>query len=190
MKGVFSWGKDSAPPAGVDEHATTPGAQDTAPGASGVSAHTVAAARENAEAALARSPRKRGRPAADAGNVQRDSGALQAQINAEIRAQLDALHDPKLWGALLAAPGDTALAITGREYWEISKDERELLGAGGSAAARTLMITNPRALALFMLTGTLITVYLPRMSKELAHIRDEREKKESEKKDGAKTITH
>lgn len=179
--------RDDAPK--VDEHAANPGADSahaaTAQGS--VSAHTINQARENAERALDLSPRKRGRRArADVGNGSGNLGDLQAKIDAQIASQLDALHDPKAWEALLCFPADTALTLTGRKHWETSQRERDTVGATGSALARTLMITNPKGLAIMMFSAAMLNMYLPRMAQELRHLRAEKEKA---KKDEAPTNT-
>ena len=172
---LFSWGKKDDSPR-VDEHAQSlgTGANASAPVAGTVAAHTVAQARESALNLSATS--KRGRPRKDAGAVQSDQQRVQSALNEEIARQLDAVHDPKAWGALLAAPADVAVTLTGRDYWEVSKDERETLGATGAMAARTMMITNPKGLAFLMLSAAMFSVYMPRLTKELAHQRKEKEK--------------
>lgn len=68
------------------------------------------------------------------------------------------------------------LAITGRKHWEISRDERDTLGACGSAAARTMMIHNPKTLAFFMVGAALFSVFVPRMVKEMEHHREQKAK--------------
>lgn len=172
MDALFTWGdkKDDAPPsnnggapAGADPSAT--------PSYSAVADHAGRAAAEAARAAAAASPRKRGRPRADGSGSARDQRALQAQIDSAVVSQLDALHDPEAWGALLALPGDAAHAITGRDRWEIKKEERRTLGVTGSAFARTLMITNPRALAAMMLAASMFAVYGTRALAELKDYR-------------------
>lgn len=179
----FSWGEKKDSPS-VD---ATLGADATpAPNGGTVADHQMRVSAEEAKAAAASSPRKRGRPRADGKSSAGDQRALQAQIEGAIASQLDSLHDPEAWGALLALPGDAAHAITGRDRWEISKDERRTLGVTGSAFARTLMITNPRALAAMMLAASLFSVYGTRA---LAEVKDMRAKKAGEAKadDGAKT---
>lgn len=175
---MFSWRKKENAP---DEHAATPGAADSAPAAGTVSAHTADSARANALELSAKSPRARGRPR----NAERDGGNdradLQKRLDAEIARQLDAIHDPKAWGALLGMPGDVGLALTGREHWNIKGEERATLGACGSAFARTMMITNPQGLAALMLASGLLMVYMPRATLELKHWRDERAKKNAQK---------
>lgn len=165
----------------VDEHASDPGAQSTgAP--SPVASATSDAARREALAEAARSPRRRranaggnDRPSAD------NSAALQAKVNAAIAAQLEQLHKPKQWEMLLALPAAAARAWTGdKELWTLDKEEKEVLGETGAACAQTLMITNPRALAVTMLSAVLLTVYGPRAIAQMEKLREAREKKKNE----------
>src|SRR4051812_23905599 len=113
----FNWGSGEKAP---DEHATNLGADASAQTSSGgaVSAHLVNQARADAAKALDQSPRRRGRPPKDTSASGGDQRALQAQVNAEIARQLDALHEPKAWAALCCFPADTMLTITGRKHWE------------------------------------------------------------------------
>jgi hypothetical protein len=179
----FLSGGDAAKPANVDEHATEPGAQSAAPDSGGVSAHAVAAARANAEAQLSQSPRaKRQYKRRDSGTGGDTEQALQNQVNAAIAAQLDTLHDPALWGALLSAPADTARFLTGHEHWQVQKEERALLGSAGSAAARVMMITNPRMLAFSLAAAAICNVYLPRVLQEARLYAEAKRKKEKEAK--------
>lgn len=134
----------------------------------------IDSARANAEEQLNLSPRKR-RARRDSTGIQNDSDALRAEVNAVVARQLDALHDPKAWGALLGAPADVAVALTGRDYWQLTEKERDTLGASGSAAARVMMITNPRSLAFAMLGAAITMVYLPRVIKEARHQRKEQQ---------------
>lgn len=170
----FFWEKNDAndpPPDGVGGAAPGDGAPPaSAPGS--VAGFQMDAAANAAKAAAAASPRKRGRPRADGSASGGDSRALQDQVNAAIASQLDALHDPEAWGALLALPGDAIHAVTGKERWEVRKDERRTLGVTGSAFARTLMITNPRALAAMMLAAALFSCYGTRALAELKEYRE------------------
>lgn len=187
---LFSFGRESN--ASADEHAQHPGETGGASASvqGGVAAAAAAEARANALDLSGKTKRGyRRKPADDAGNVGANSAVLQARIEAQIGEQLEALHDPKCWGALLACPGDVGLALTGRQYWDISKEERATLGATGSAFARTMMITNPRALACLMLSGALFAVFVPRIMKEAEHQRGVREAKEKEKKANAGQAT-
>lgn len=119
--------------------------------------------------AASKTSRKR-RPGKDAPNSGGTGGTVAQptpELRAEIARQLEQAYDPKAWASLLALPADAALAITGRKHWEVSKDERETLGACGSVAARYLMVESPRTLALLMISSALFTVYVPRVGKEL-----------------------
>src|SRR4051812_7516704 len=99
---MFSFGKDKDNE--TDEHATAPGAADSAPGTVGVSAHLTAAARENAEQELATRPRRKYTKRANAGAGESDQLALQAKVDSAILAQLEACYDPRAWGAVVTAP--------------------------------------------------------------------------------------
>lgn len=156
----FKWGNDDSPSAAADS--------------GGIASAQVALAREKIADDV--STRKRGRPSKDTGSIERDNAIIQA----EIQKQLEQCYDPKAWGALLALPADAALALTARENWKISKDERDTLGAAGSAAARTMMLTNPRTLAFLMLASALFSVYVPRSIQEFHH-QAEKRKNDAEK---------
>jgi hypothetical protein len=168
----FNWGDKGGDSESDKDRANSLGA-DAGPAPSGgsVAQHQMSASAEAAKTAANLSPRKRGRPRSDGSDGTRSSRDLQAQIDGAIASQLDALHDPESWGALLALPGDAIQAITGRERWEIRKDERRTLGLTGSAFARTLMITNPRALAAMMLAAALFSVYGVRAIAEVKELR-------------------
>lgn len=127
------------------------------------------AARDEATARLSDpSPRRRRRRSQENNSAgERDPVDVSAEVRAALIQQIDALHDPRAWGALVAFPGDVMQTITGKERWKISDKERETLGATSAAAARTFMITNPRALACTMAAFALITVYMPRIIEEI-----------------------
>jgi hypothetical protein len=180
-KKIFSWGgSDDAPPQ-TDSAADRGSSNQSAPDALGVAGHQMRASADAANAAAAASPRKRGRSRGDGTARGSDSRDLQAQIDGAIASQLDALHDPEAWGALLALPGDAIYAVTGRERWEIRKDERRTLGVTGSAFARTLMITNPRALAALMVGAALFACYGTRALAELKEYRAKKEQADAPK---------
>lgn len=108
-----------------------------------------------------RGPQKTATPSS--GNPQ----SISPELAAEIHKQMEACYDPRAWAALLTLPGEVALAVTGHKHWKIEDEERETLGATGSAFARTLMLTNPRALAGLMLGSALFAVFVPRALEEI-----------------------
>jgi hypothetical protein len=77
------------------------------------------------------------------------------------------------------------LVVSGHEHWKLSKDERDTLGACGSAAARTLMISNPRSLAFLMLGAALFSAFVPRTLVELDIRRKEKIMRAKERDTGA-----
>ena len=155
MGGFFSLRGDTPK---MDEHA-----EAVQPATSTPAAHIRAEATAAAEAEISTATRKRGRPRKTDGANASDNSALQGKINEAISAQLDQLHDPKLWAPLMAMPAYAAQALTGnKDRWELEKEEKEYLGLAASTAARTMMITNPRALAFTMLAAAVVSVYGPR----------------------------
>jgi hypothetical protein len=177
MGRFFRIGKDEAKSDSLANPAAQPSASDSTD-----SRHPLLdEARQRAEAELQASPRRRGRPSKDTASLRADSRALPQDLQNEIQKQIEGALDPRAWSALLALPADTALAITGREHWKISKDERETLGATGSAMARTLMIQNPKTLCAIMLSSALFSAYVPRAMEELKfqRIKKAREKLET-----------
>jgi len=168
---VFSWGRKEIP--STDEHATYAGAANASP----VAASLAADSRAEAERELQTTARRRGRPSKSTDAGAGDSPRISPALAEEIAKQLEACYDPKVWGALLCAPGDMMMVFTGREHWKLSSEERATLGATGSAAARTMMIQNPRALAFLMLGSALFSAYVPRMLVEMRHLKKEKDLK-------------
>ena len=138
----------------------------------GPASGAVHVAREEIKRDMETTAQRRRRPS----ETTESGGGDNALIRAEIEKQLEACYDPKAWAALLALPADAALTYTGRDYWEIGREERETLGATGSAAARTLMVTDPRGLAFLMVASALFSVYVPRGIKEMQYQRKQKEK--------------
>jgi len=128
-----------------------------------------------AELAAELPKRKRGRPRKDQGGSGTAGVAgpgASPQLTEEVRAQLEQCYDPKAWGALLTMPADLMMTLTGGKHWDVSKDERDTLGAAGSTAARFMTIDNPRTLAFLMLGSALFTVYVPRALMEMKARKD------------------
>lgn len=152
-------------PISTDSVATSP--QSPASGA-------VAMAREEIRSGMETSGKRRGRPRKSEESSASDTAAIRAEILAQ---QLEGVYDEKAWGALLTLPGDAAHTFTGREYWKIGNEERKTLGATGSAAARALMVSDPRALAFLMVASAVFSVYVPRAIQEMRFQREEQAKK-------------
>lgn len=151
-------------------------ASGSAPGVADVGGMAAAQARGEVSQELPK--RKRGRPpgsgtgthsAAGGGTRQAGTSApgISPELRAELQKQVEACYDPKAWGALLAAPADVMLSLTGGKHWNLGQEERATLGAAGSTAARFMSIDNPRTLALMMLGSALFAIYVPRITEEL-----------------------
>ena len=156
------------------------GAAPVEPGAGSVLSATRGAADKAAREGAARSPRRRG--TADVSRV--SDAELRERTNALVAEQLRSLHSPKLWAAMLAMPANAAQALTGKDRWKLSDDEKETLGLSGSALAETLMITNPRALAMLMFASVMMASYGPRI---IGEAKDYAAKRATAKKEEPKT---
>lgn len=165
----FPWESDEKPTAPTDPE------MDAALGVESAGNPAVMAARANAETAIQASPRRRRRSPKDTEVSDGSKRAISPELQAEIARQIDAATDPKAWGALLAMPGDVAMALTGRDFWEISKDETDTLGACGSAMAKVMMIHSPKTLVGVMFASALFSAYVPRLIKEAKYHRVKKE---------------
>ncbi len=72
-------------------------------------------------------------------------------------------------GELLALPGETLHAMTGKDRWLITDREKDLLEKKGQAGLLLMLETNPEQLTKQMFYATLGVVYGPRL---IAEIRD------------------
>lgn len=162
--------------------------ENTQPGDGNNAANAAAA---EAIRAASETKRGRGRPRKDGSNSGGTSSTRPAPISPELRAeiarQIEVCYDPKTWGQVLSMPADTALAITGKDRWSISAEERHTLGACGATAARFLVVENPKTLALMMLSSALLSVYLPRCVGQLREMISERKKPVERNDNAAKT---
>lgn len=133
--------------------------------------------------------RKRGRPRADGGGIAgATAGPSADQIAlAKIQEGLDRLYRPEAWEPVVALPANVAMAFTGHDHWNIEKDEKRNLASTISAAAQYASIQNPRSLAFTLAAMAIITVYGPRVVKELAMRKEEKkDKKAGDEKESAK----
>jgi hypothetical protein len=110
--------------------------------------------------------RKRGRPVGSgkgaptgSGGGGAISGENETARRAEMQAQIDRLYDPEAWQGIVTAPANIALAVTGSDVWKIEKDEARTLAIQASATARCFMVSDPKWLALTMLSISIITIY-------------------------------
>lgn len=122
--------------------------------------------------------KKSGRGSAGAGEASSTSDDLALQ---KIQQGLDELFRPEAWEPIMALPGDAMLAFTGREHWNISREERKTLGTTASTAARFMAIENPKYLAISLCATAIITVYGSRIVKDLAMRKKENAQKKPEK---------
>lgn len=110
----------------------------------------------------------------DGGTFKLEKGDADPNADAIANAQkiLDAILDPKVWKGAVAAPGDMMVAVTGKEHWELSEDERETLAKTGAATARAFALTDPKWLALSLFSFSVLSIYGGRMMKDIKDKRD------------------
>lgn len=97
---------------------------------------------------------------------------------AERAKALDLIFDEKAWKGAVGAPGDAAFALTGKEYWQLSEEEKDTLAKTGAATARAFLITDPRWLALSLFSLSILSIYGSRLMKHVAEKNAEKKKNE------------
>lgn len=109
--------------------------------------------------------RSRGRPKGTANGTSQGAGSgggLSPELaakQAELQAQFDRLYDPKVWRGIVAAPANIALAVTGNNIWDLPDNEVDTLAIQASVTARCFAVSDPKWLALTMLSISIITTY-------------------------------
>ena len=109
--------------------------------------------------------RGRGRPKGSSGGTPENAGGkpavsgAMAQQQAELQAQFDRLYDPLAWEGIVAAPANIAFAVTGNKVWDLPKDEVKTLAIHASVTARCFAVSDPKWLALTMLSISMLTIY-------------------------------
>lgn len=122
-----------------------------------------------AQERIAKVRRKRGRPSLReksgllGGGSESSESTTEKKEAARLARELEKLFDPKYWRAVVRAPADARLAITGREHWKLSSDEVDSLADTASVAARQLVSIDPRFLATTLLLFNVATVYGSRL---------------------------
>ncbi len=131
----------------------------------GATVDSIDTDRAAAEARINEVKRGRGRPRKSPGlsGDGADSSSAEKKEAARLARELEKLFDPKYWRAVVRAPADARLAITGREHWRLSDDEVDSLADTASVAARQLVSIDPRYLATALLLFNVATVYGSRL---------------------------
>jgi len=117
-------------------------------------------------------PRKSSR--GTSGRADPASAALADQ-QAKIQAELGKLYSPENWKAIVKAPADLRLALTGREHWNLSKDEVETLATTASTAAQYWLVADPKYLALTLFIFNISVIYGSRVALDVAASRAEKQ---------------
>lgn len=136
--------------------------------------------RLEAEERIAKVKRRVGRPSNREKSGLLGGGSESAESTTEkkeaarLARELEKLFDPKYWRAVVRAPADARLAITGREHWKLSSDEVDSLADTASVAARQLVSIDPRFLATTLLLFNVATVYGSRLVLDSKLAREEK----------------
>jgi hypothetical protein len=123
-------------------------------------------ATQSAETVRTVSERKRAKDKSGKSTFSFEAGNSDAVAIEQQAKILDAILDPKVWRGAVAAPGDMMAAITAKEHWVLSEDERDTLAKTGVATARAFAVTDPKWLALSLFSFSIITIYGGRMVKD------------------------
>lgn len=121
---------------------------------------------QSAETIRTVSDRKRAKDKSAKSTFSFESGNADAAAIEQQAKILDAILDPKVWRGAVAAPGDMMAAISGKEHWVLSEDERDTLAKTGAATARAFAVTDPKWLALSLFSFSIMTIYGGRMVKD------------------------
>lgn len=113
--------------------------------------------------------RGRGRPRLDGTTGERSAGSQRAASPgaAKIVREMEALFSPENFKALVRAPADIRLAVTGRKYWELKDAEVESLAITASTSAKYFAVADPKWLALAMFATNAALIYGSRIAQDL-----------------------
>lgn len=120
------------------------------------------------------------------GRPRKDEAALaeeRAKIREELTREFAALFSPEHWEGIVRGPADLMLHVSGRELWNIPERELKPLAVGAAQTARHFLQADPKWIALFMFSVSLVQVYGVRAALHMAQVRketrDKTERKES-----------
>lgn len=105
-----------------------------------------------------------------------DTSAANAAVAKEQEALLAQVFDPRMWKKVVAAPGDLAFTVTGREHWRISEEEADTLATTGAATFRAFALVDPKWVALMLFSTSLLTIYGGRIVVDAKAKADEKKK--------------
>jgi hypothetical protein len=86
----------------------------------------------------------------------KDSGG---GLSAKAQEQIAKLFEPASWRPIVKAPFAFFQAMTGRDCWELSKNEEDTLATSTSAAMEYVAVTDPKWLAIGMCTVTWTIIF-------------------------------
>lgn len=95
---------------------------------------------------------------------------------AELSDALKKMFDPANWRAIVRAPADLRLAVTGRAHWNLTEQEVDNLASTGSTCAQYFLHTDPKYLALTLFLFNAAVAYGSRIALDLKMDREEKKK--------------
>lgn len=124
--------------------------------------------------------RGRGRPRKSVDGT--PAGASAAAKKQELAAAqermeraLKEIYKPENWEPIVRAPADLMQALTGDKLWEIPPPEIKTLATQTSLMAQYFVQTDPKWIAVFMFSFSVLTVYGSRTMMHLKKLKAERE---------------
>lgn len=105
--------------------------------------------------------RGRGRP------PKAKSGSKPSTESAKIASELDSLFSPENFRALVRAPADIRLAVTGRKHWELKDSEVDSLAITASTSAKYFAVVDPKWLAVAMFATNAAMIYGSRIVEDM-----------------------
>lgn len=99
--------------------------------------------------------------------------ADKARAREELSQEFATLFDPEQWGAICRSPADLMLHISKRDLWRIEDRELKPLAVGAAHTARLFLRTDPKWIALFMFSLSLMQIYGSRIALHIAQSKKE-----------------
>lgn len=94
------------------------------------------------------------------GVLQEDEiASKQAQLEEQLRGQMELFYRPEAFRGLVRAPADIAMAITGSKRFDISKEEVETLSINAAMTTQLFGVVNPKWMALTLFSLSILTIY-------------------------------
>ena len=98
---------------------------------------------------------------------------IAAEKRRAFEEEYKALFEPKVWAGLVRAPADLMLHVSKRELWNLPDREVDTLAVHASMTAKHFLHSDPKWIALFMFSVSLMQTYGTRFALHYAEARKE-----------------